>query len=540
MDATLLARKSLLIVATNVVGGLSGLVSLYFLGHYLSTQAVGSLAYALGIAGMFGFLAGLGFDAAHQKRVSEGAPLGDALATFAWIKLALGAFFFLLLLLVAAAWQVVKGMRDTTLAILVVAALYQLLTQLRFIPIATFNARLEAAKSQLLNLVEQAAKVPLVATVALLVAYDAGRRNDPFLRAFGPLLARVATHEQSDFQAALLLGLAYTAAVAASLWTGVWLLRRHRYPYGSFSPALARSYRAYAFPVAIFAALHYIASYIDTVMVGYFSTPEHVGPYYAAQRIVSLVFVVPMAVGSLVFPRVSALASSKDHAAVVEVARRAQRLLSLVVVLATMFLVVYARQGVRIFVGSAFAGAAPLLAFLALYALLFGLASVPSNVVAGFDKPRWVTVAGATMVVVNVVLNLVFIPGSILGVRLLGLGALGAAITTSIAQAVSLVLLAYMTKQLLGHTLLGGPVPKHLLAAALTGGVLYYLQRFPVFDAARIWDLPVAAAAGTLLYLVLLLLLGEVHRSDLALVRDLAHPGRMARYVRDELGHDAR
>jgi O-antigen/teichoic acid export membrane protein len=527
-----LARKSLLIVATNLVGAVSGLGSLFFMGRYLNSESVGMLAYALSIAGMVAFLGSLGLESAHQKRVSEGRPLGDALATYVPLKLAFTFGYVLLVVAAVLAWGALKTFEDTRPAIIFVALAYQALLQLRFIPVSTFNALLETAKTQTTNLAEQVTKLPLVALAALMVAHSHG--TDPsFLRG---LLDRVLDIEfVTDDTAALLLGLAYTAAVVASFAVGLWFLRRHRYPWGRYDPALARSYMSFGLPIAVFSALYYIATQVDTFMVGYFWGASQAGVYFAAQRLTSLVFIVPMAVGALTFPRVSELAAKGDVAGVRVLAADAQRQLSRIVILATMFLIVYARQGIRIFIGDAFLAAAPIVTFLALYALFFALATVPSSVVTGFNKPRWAAGVGVLMVGTNIVLNLVFIPPSILGVPLLGLKAVGAAQTTAIAQALSVALLLGFARRLTGATLLDAATLKQAVAATAVGLVLLGLARFPVLDGSRVWELALDGVLGTLLYALALRLLGELHSRDLHRALDLLHPGKMMRYIAHEL-----
>jgi len=83
----MIARKTLLIVLNNVIGGILGFVSLYYISKEMGTESVGILGFGLSFVGMFTFLSNLGFDTAHNKRVSEGKDLGACMGTYIRVKL---------------------------------------------------------------------------------------------------------------------------------------------------------------------------------------------------------------------------------------------------------------------------------------------------------------------------------------------------------------------------------------------------------------------------------------------------------------------
>ena len=89
----MIARKSALIVAINIVNGILGYVGLFFIARYMAPGDYGIIGFALGFVGLFLVLGNLGFDAAHVKRISEGKRLDECIGTYFFIKMGLAGLF---------------------------------------------------------------------------------------------------------------------------------------------------------------------------------------------------------------------------------------------------------------------------------------------------------------------------------------------------------------------------------------------------------------------------------------------------------------
>ncbi|PJB21789.1 MAG: flippase, partial [Euryarchaeota archaeon CG_4_9_14_3_um_filter_38_12] len=82
----MIARKSMLIILTNGVNAVIGLVGLSLLAKFwgnFAPTALGIVAFAMSFLGMFAFISDLGFSGAHVKRISEGKDLGKCIGTYA-------------------------------------------------------------------------------------------------------------------------------------------------------------------------------------------------------------------------------------------------------------------------------------------------------------------------------------------------------------------------------------------------------------------------------------------------------------------------
>lgn len=528
----MLARKSLLIYASNVLGALLGAGSLYFVGRYIPPEAVGMVAVGLSLANFAAVVANLNFDAAHIKRVSEGQPLGDCVRTYATIRLALTAVAVAGLVIAAWAWNHWRGFADaTTLPVLLALALYLALLGVRAIPADTFFGLQQIAKVQVINVVDMFAKAFFTILACMVVAhYGTGGTSFAWLHPLLPHHAPLTTPG-----AGLLFALVVPATAVASTFAA-YALSFEQWKAGVFRKDLARSYARFALPLAVLAPLGVMSGEVDTLMLGYFWSSTDAGYYYAAKRIVVLVGVVPAAIVTIFFPMISRLAAMRDEEAVGHVFSTTMRNMSLVLALLTMFLVVFAGSGLEVFLSATFAPAAPTLQWLALATFAGAIYGVYYAVVQGYDRPWDCTRASLVLVVGNIVLNAIFIPDSILGVPLLGLKGPGAALATTLATALALGFLVLRQPQ---HTRGRFPmrsVVRHVLAATATGLALAWSQPWPLLGMAdRFYDLALAGAIGTALYALLLLGVRELGVKDWILIRDVLHLGKMKDYIVGEL-----
>ena len=148
----MIARKSTLIMATNITDALMAYVALFFIARYMGPRDFGIIGFAMGFVGLFTFLSNLGFDTAHIKRISEGKDLATCIGTFLVTKLGLislmaattvGAVFF---------WRNVlgRGFESSSheLAIFIILG-YFIFERLSSIFQTTFKAETKISKTHL-------------------------------------------------------------------------------------------------------------------------------------------------------------------------------------------------------------------------------------------------------------------------------------------------------------------------------------------------------------------------------------------------------
>ncbi|MGD0056825.1 MAG: hypothetical protein ABSB83_03090 [Methanomassiliicoccales archaeon] len=117
----------------------------------------------------FNSLADLGFGAAQIKRVSEGKDINDCVSTYALLKIVLTPIMVVSMLASILIWASISGesYSSTTYEVILMFILYYVFYDIAGIATATFDARVEAASSQLSIFMDPLVRVPLVVFASL-------------------------------------------------------------------------------------------------------------------------------------------------------------------------------------------------------------------------------------------------------------------------------------------------------------------------------------------------------------------------------------
>ncbi len=528
----MLARKSTLIVLNNTLGAAFGVVSLFFIARHMPPASLGMVAFALAVARVGTIIGDLGLEAAHVKRVSEGQDIADCQTTYAVLRGGLLLLSSGLLTAAAIWWQRTRGFTDaTTLTVLLVLIVFQIIQGIRSLPFQTFTALTQTARAQVILLADNLVKAPALIGAALVFGVATGRTQQwfPFLDVpqGGPIGVEVG---------AIYIALAYILGAVASTVIGAGLLLRARYGFGRFRMDLARSYARFAAPLALLSFVTYFATEVDTLMVGYFWGATDTGHYHAAKRLATMASIIPVAVGSVFFPMISELAAKGETGVVATLMRTALRYVALFMLPLLALAVLFADGAVRVALSADFGPTALILQILTLHVVIQALGTVYGSTVRGLDRPRLILFVGVVSFGVNVALNLLFIPDSILGVPTLGLKGAGAAAATVIATATTVGILVIWARRTMNAWVLPPGLWKMVVAAGAMVLIFTWLLPLPVIGAAdRLVELLVYAVLVGLGYLLILWALRGLDRNDVIMVRDAVHPRELASYVRREL-----
>lgn len=530
----MIGRKSVLAVANMVVGSVLGLVALFLVGRFFGPAANGEATYALGILGLLFFVTDLGMAQAHVKRVSEGRDAGDCFATYAVFKLVATGIFVALALFGYFVFTGVLGrtVEDTTPTVLAMALFYYMAKALQDIGQSSFEARVETAKAQLASLVDTVVRVGLTALFAGVLAATLSGIG-PFAGMLDgsttPWVAWVRDHPGAA------LALATTAGGVAASIVSLSMLARV-FERGSFRWDLLKDYASFALPLFVTSAASIIAVNVDTTLLGLFGGKEDVGIFGAIRRIPVVLQGIGAAVGVLLFPTISAMAARGDHDGIQRNMDLALRYLSLLLVPIVAFVVLFPAEIIRIAISDDFVAGANALRVLALYVIVAIFGYAHGTLLLGLDKPKLAARLGIANAVILTVLNILLIPTDIksLGIRLAGLGVLGAAIASLAATTFWYVGLRLANRRVADYHE-RGHFWKHLGAAVVMSAALLAMDRWLV-DLTRWFHVPLFALMGGLVYFLVLFAWGEITAEDRKIVRDSVHPGEMLRYIRGELG----
>lgn len=369
-----------------------------WVARYLGPADYGLLNYALALASLLAVLPGLGLDGlVRRELVPEAAPAPALLGTVALLRLGTGLFAY-----AALAGSTLLFGHDVRLQHVILYSGLLLFQPMLLTPDLWFQARMLS-------------KHTVVAQNTAFALSSLGR------------VALILCHAPLPLFAALIIvDLGVTAALlsraAARLGCPVSVWR--------WNGALARDLLSRAWPLLLsgLAVITYLK--IDQVMVKLLAGAEAAGHYAAAVKISEICYLGPVILASALFP-VIVRAKAGHHA---RYARRIRQYFNLSAGLAYLVAVPIALAApaiIRLLYGSAYAPSGPVLA-VHLWSLIFVAQGVARQEwLLGEGLMRFSLAATAGGAALNVALNFWLIPQ---------LGALGAAVATVIALAVSDVL----------------------------------------------------------------------------------------------------
>ena len=501
----MIARKSTLIIITQLLNGLLGYIGLKFIALYMEPWEYGVIGFAFGFVALFSIFGNLGFDAAHIKRISEGKDLEKCIATFAATKIALAGLMASVVIGSVAIWKYVLGkgfetpFHETAVYIMLAYFILLIFTQTM---VSTFNARKEIAKSQLPLFAYTFTRV--VATIV--VAYYG----------FG------------------VLALAYTYLFGEIFQFALALLFFRGYSVGRPSLEYFKDYTKFAVPMAIVSTSYIIMTNIDKVFIQLFWGAAQVGEYFAVFNLSRFVMLFVAAVGMLLFPTISEYHAQNNTEAIKNLVLKSERYLSMIVFPIVVIMVVLAEPEIHILLSDKYMPALPVLHILPFVILIDALARPYVSKLQGMDMPELIRNRVLIMLIFNVSLNLVLIPSGIrsLGIELAGLGAQGAAIATVVAYAVGLIYIRITSWKITG---MKGNVRiiLHAAAATIMGMILVYACG--IFFIGRWYELVAIALCSFAIYFALLFLMREFKKEDFDFFMDTFNIKKMHRYIKDEI-----
>jgi len=191
--------------------------------------------------------------------------------------------------------------------------------------------------------------------------------------------------------------------------------------------ALLRAARHVSTRAYVTTLMSFLVLRSDIVLVNGILGSERTGVYSVAVQLAGFVLMLPMAVGTLLFPRVAATKKSDNTAFTALVSRHVALVISAVLVL----LFLSGTRLVPLLFGPAFQDAGRALLILLPGVWCVAMQLILANDLAGRDYPRLLPIAWAVSLLVNVTLNLCWIP--VYGID-------GAAAASTIAYALSFLI----------------------------------------------------------------------------------------------------
>jgi O-antigen/teichoic acid export membrane protein len=532
----LIARKTFLSLAQEGVGLIFGYIGLKLAALYLGDEAIGMMAYGFGIIGLLSIIANLGFQGAHIKRVSEGKNLGRCIGTFLTIKI------ILILCMIGATlgwiyfWTEIlrEPLVDTSKLILMIALVYYIVQHLIFIPVTTFNAKVQTARTQMGQVVQHPFKL---GAIIMVVSAATGFQ------------LKVISDISGTAEA---LSVAYYLVPSIAMLIAVYAIFFYfKYPIKAPTRKYLKSYSKFALPVFLITVSVIIVKHTDKVIIGFFYGPEEVGEYFGVQRISEFAIMLSWALALILFPTFSEMVKKKDLGAARKLMIAAERYIAMAILPVCIVLLLFAYPTIHIMLSDDWIPAAYALSFLAIFVFFISMNRIRTALLQGMDKPGYTARVALVICICNIVLNLLLVPEwntysipLFIGTRTGAMafiptnGVNGAAIATMIAYFVGFLQIRYYTKKFMPGLTFFNPHMRRQLAAALFAASLLLLISlifFPAFPDWRWYHLVMISGLSLAFFYGALRIFGEFTDRDIKFLRSILNPKEMGRYIKSEL-----
>jgi len=485
------ARKSLFILLTRIIEGITAYISLFFITKYLAPEAYGTVMFAMGFVALFAIISKLGFSYAHVKKISEGKDIGTCLGTFVSIQLILTTLMIIASVAFIIIWTSFNRFETPTHEIIVyIMIAYWAIDSIFYMFTSTFTATKEVACSQVGFLARVITRTILIIIVS-------------FLRLGA-------------------IQLAYTYIMGEIAGIIILYAFFRRYPISKPTRPYINTYIKFAFPMMLVVIASLLIQNIDKVLIQYFWSSSEVAYYTSGYRLTAFITTFAASISLLLFPTYSELHTKNKKKEMDELTLKSERYISMLVVPIVFGLSTLANPATRILLNS-WMDVVPVIQFLPFYVLFFAYTRPYESHFLGMNKPKLARNHILVMVVVNIILNVILIPTY---------NVTGAVIATVIAYACGLAytrIKAYQIMKIKGSIC----IFYHILAGFVMSRALYIISINFTIDA---WyKLLFVSLIGLGIYVAILFILNEFKKDDYTFFMDTLNFKKMFSYIKKEL-----
>ena len=272
---------------------------------------------------------------------------------------------------------------------------------------------------------------------------------------------------------------------------------------------------------------------LDKYMIGLFSSIDDLGRYVAVVRLTAPITLATSSITMVLFPTFSEKESEKKYAEIRQVTLRTEKYLNLFITPFVVFSLVFAKEIIEIILGPGFVQAHSVFQILVV-ALYFRSISRPySTQIIGTGFPQFSAKLGFLLFGVNLLFNIILIPDSLFGFKLLGWGAKGAALAT-----LSGVLCLFIASRYYAfYTLKTKPYFRGYFLTLLSSAILFQILNFIKFSFGEIGLLLFIASAclSYAIFILLMFLMRYVTIADLLFIKNTLNPLSTKRYIKREI-----
>ena len=498
-----LGRKGLLSFVTNIMVSAFGLITLIFVKNAYGYEVLGMLAFALAYAQAFNFASDLGFGNAHQKIYNDNKiDKGVANGTLITIKVILSTITLLFLILGFSFYEQFSNnnVGNDIFRLIIVLTIFKVyLDNLSMIFKNIFAAKIEKAKST----------IPKIS----------GR--------FIQLLLKLSF---------IFFGFSAIYMVWAEIFSSLLILLLLIYFFRNDNFNLTnleyiKKYSKFAIPVMFVGLISSLTQNIDRMLLQYFEGSFEVGIYALPSRITLIILGISLAVSGILFPLFSKYYSQKRLDLINDLCNTSVKHVSILVLPLILFLIVFSEKILLALFGDDAYLSSLQFQILLVSSFVYTITVPYSIQILSTGFLRFSFYLNIFILLLNFILNMIFIPESLYGYEMIGLASVGASLTTLIAFSLRAIVCFYIAN-VITDTKFYFNIWKHIFSASLTALLLNTLSTQISFS---VYYLPLIFLLTGFTFISFMFALGEVTRKDIEKYLSIINPMKMYQYISSEL-----
>lgn len=496
----MLVHKYVMNAISKIVASGVSFISLMVMTRYVGDQ-YGIMMWGMSFVAVFNAVSDLGFHTANIKSVAEGRDQNACFSSYFAVKMILTAIMVAVSVISISISAMGGHVERETLQVVAIFIAYFVVQNLQTVMTGMFDGRIESGKSSLVFMTEYVSRSIILIVLALMQV------------------------------SVTVLSSAYLAGTLVSLAMTILFFRRPKVTF--VRPKYIREYAMFAAPLSVSMVLLSALSYLDKVLVGIYDGSLEVGYYAAAMGVVWAFTSFGDSLNRIILPHLSKYDLYDKESGAEEVIWRSEKYMAMLIFPLVAMLMVLGPELSIILFGAGYSQAGVILSYHSVLIAAFVFTGILSQVLYAANKASLYGKAVVTFSAITVVCYAVLIPDEILGIQMLNLGGVGAALSLSIGYVFLTVLIAYLIRSTVGIRTYKG-FWKHLASLILTVAILFAFTYF--VNVSGIWTVMLTALLCVSLYVGMIFVAGELSREDVRFVLDAINPKK----IRDSLSEEMR
>ena len=494
----MLVHKFLMKAGSNVIASALSFISLMVMTRCVGEE-YGVMMWGWAFTAIFNAFSDLGFNTSNMKYLSKRDADHDAyFSTFLFIKIVLSLAVTVMSSISVALTAMNGSMDSESVAVCTIFIVYYLIYNIQTALTVSFDGRLEAGKSSMALALEYGVRSTLLIILALM-------------------------HSN-----ACTLSMAYLVGIVLSMISCLYMMRNTGIRI--VKPVFIKKYAIFAAPLAISIMAIAVIEYLDKVMIGLCQGSQEVGFYTAAFGVVAAFTTLGTSLNNVLLPHISK-SGEHDHENIQNTLWMSEKYVSMLILPVLVFILVLGEPIATVLFGSGYAKSGDILSIQTIHIYMFILTGLMAQVLYSVNRASTYFRSSLIFVAIALVGYIVLIPEDVMGIKMIGLGSIGATIALSTAYLLFGIILIVFVKKEAGYTLYP-QLWKQFVSGAVSG--IFLVAVCQTWNPQGLIQLALSGLACEAVFLALLWMIKGISRDDVMFIKTAFSPRELHNSISEE------